>query len=58
MYLNLEEIRYVLRSAQTALARFSVVVAQHSKGIELPGIVNRLVTRDRGSKVISLSMLV
>ncbi len=58
MYLDLEEIRDILKSTQTILAGSSAVVAQYSKEIGLPEIVNKLVTWDRSRKGISPGTLI
>jgi len=58
VYLDLKEIRDVLRSTQTILAGPSAVVAQYWKQIKLPEIVNRLVAWDRRRKGISPGTLI
>lgn len=58
MCLDLDETRDVLRSAQTILAGSSAVLAQYSKEIKLPEIVNRLIPWDRNRKGVSLGTLI
>lgn len=58
MYLDFEQVRDVLRSAQTILAGSSAAVAQYSREIKLPKTVNRLVPWDHSRKGISPGTLI